>query len=77
MKKVLRSLIQMKHSITRKKDNPKNPAKRRCNKMPPNIPHWQGASANTTFVQVAVTNNHKGATVWLEAVTDEEYNSIK
>lgn len=43
-------------------------------KCPPNIPHWHGASADTAFVQVAVTNNHKGATIWLEAVTDNEYN---
>lgn len=42
-------------------------------KCPPNTPHWHGASADTAFVQVAVTNNHLGATVWLEAVSDEEY----
>ena len=46
-------------------------------KCPPNIPHWHGASTDNYFVQLAVTNNHKGATVWLDAVTDEEYNSIK
>jgi quercetin dioxygenase-like cupin family protein/alkylhydroperoxidase/carboxymuconolactone decarboxylase family protein YurZ len=44
-------------------------------KCPPNTPHWHGASANNRFVQVAVTNNHLGATVWLEPVTDEEYNA--
>lgn len=42
-------------------------------KCPPNVPHWHGASADTGFVQVAVTNNQNGATVWMEAVTDEEY----
>ncbi|MFT4032450.1 MAG: cupin domain-containing protein [Siphonobacter sp.] len=42
-------------------------------KCPPNIPHWHGASANTAFVQVAITGREKGETVWLEAVTDEEY----
>ena len=42
-------------------------------KCPPNTPHWHGASADTAFVQVAVTNNHLGATVWMEAVTDEVY----
>ena len=42
-------------------------------KCPPNVPHWHGASADTGFVQVSVTNNQNGATVWMEAVTDEEY----
>lgn len=42
-------------------------------KCPPNVLHWHGASADTGFVQVAVTNNQNGATVWMEAVTDEEY----
>ena len=42
-------------------------------KCPPNVPHWHGASADTTFVQVALTNRHLGATVWLEEVTEEEY----
>lgn len=43
-------------------------------KCPPNTPHWHGASADTAFVQVAITNNSKGATAWLEPVTDEVYN---
>jgi quercetin dioxygenase-like cupin family protein len=42
-------------------------------KCPPNVPHWHGASADTAFVQVAVTNRHLGVTVWLQEVTDEEY----
>lgn len=44
-------------------------------KCPPNVPHWHGASADTAFVQVAVTNNQKGATVWMEAVADTVYLS--
>lgn len=44
-------------------------------KCPPNIPHWHGASADTAFVQVAITGRENGATAWLEAVTDEEYHS--
>jgi quercetin dioxygenase-like cupin family protein len=44
-------------------------------KCPPNTPHWHGASADTAFVQVAVTNNHLGSTVWMESVTDEEYHA--
>lgn len=43
-------------------------------KCPPNTPHWHGASADTAFVQVAITGREKGATVWLETVTDEHYN---
>lgn len=43
-------------------------------KCPPNTPHWHGASADTAFVQVAVTGREGGATVWLEEVTDEEYH---
>ena len=42
-------------------------------KCPPNLPHWHGASTDTAFVQVAITNNHLGATVWMQEVTDEEY----
>jgi quercetin dioxygenase-like cupin family protein len=44
-------------------------------KCPPNVQHWHGASAENRFVQVAVTNNDKGATVWLDAVTDEQYKN--
>lgn len=44
-------------------------------KCPPNVPHWHGASPDTTFVQVAVTNNDKGTTVWLEEVTNAVYHS--
>lgn len=43
----------------------------------PNVPHWHGASADSAFVQVTITGREKGETVWLEAVTDEEYNSVK
>lgn len=44
-------------------------------KCPANVPHWHGASADTPFVQVAVTNRHLGETIWLHDVTDEEYNN--
>lgn len=43
-------------------------------KCPPDVPHWHGASADTKFIQVAITGRAKGETVWLEPVTDEEYN---
>jgi quercetin dioxygenase-like cupin family protein len=42
-------------------------------KCPTNVPHWHGASADTAFVQVAITNRHLGETVWLHDVTDDEY----
>ncbi len=42
-------------------------------KCPPGTPHWHGASTDSAFVQVAITGREKGETVWLEAVTDEEY----
>jgi quercetin dioxygenase-like cupin family protein len=42
-------------------------------KCPADIPHWHGASSDSKFVQVAITGREKGETIWLEAVTDEEY----
>jgi quercetin dioxygenase-like cupin family protein len=44
-------------------------------KCPPNIAHWHGASAEIEFIQVAITGREKGETLWLEAVSDEEYHS--
>jgi len=44
-------------------------------KCPPNVSHWHGASPKKSFVQVAITNNGKGATVWLEEVTTDIYNN--
>lgn len=46
-------------------------------KCPTNVPHWHGASADTAFVQVAITNRHLGETIWLQDVTDEEYQKSK
>lgn len=46
-------------------------------KCPPNIPHWHGASNDEKFIQIAITDTRKGATVWLQAVTDQEYNGTK
>lgn len=44
-------------------------------KCPANIPHWHGASADTAFVQIAITDRANGPTEWLEHVTDEEYHA--
>ncbi|MBL7722962.1 MAG: carboxymuconolactone decarboxylase family protein [Chitinophagaceae bacterium] len=44
-------------------------------KCPPNIPHWHGASKKEQLIQIAITNNQNGPTVWLQPVTEEEYRS--
>lgn len=41
--------------------------------FPPNVSHWHGASADSAFVQIAITGREKGETIWQEIVTDEEY----
>jgi len=42
-------------------------------KCPPHVTHWHGASADTAFVQVAVTSNQNGGAVWFDAVSEEDY----
>ena len=44
-------------------------------KCPAEIPHWHGASANTKFIQVAITGREKGETIWLDAVNETEYTT--
>lgn len=47
-------------------------------KILPDVVHWHGASPNSEFTHIAInTNTQKGVAVWLERVTDEEYNSYK
>ena len=45
--------------------------------IPENLEHWHGASANITFVHIAITN-YKGDenVVWLQPVSDEEYSEV-
>jgi quercetin dioxygenase-like cupin family protein/alkylhydroperoxidase/carboxymuconolactone decarboxylase family protein YurZ len=43
-------------------------------KCPANVPHWHGAAPNEKFVQIAVTNTEAGPTVWLQAVSQNEYD---
>ena len=44
----------------------------------PGVEHWHGASPNTEFNCLAVnTNTQNGIVIWLNKVTDEEYNSFK
>jgi quercetin dioxygenase-like cupin family protein len=52
--------------------------KRSIIKCPPNVRHWHGASAEVGLQQLyIVLNTEKGIVNWNEAVTDEEYNSVK
>lgn len=46
-------------------------------KCPPNVAHWHGASSDAEFIQIAITNAAKGAPVWLQPVTDEEYSAFR
>jgi quercetin dioxygenase-like cupin family protein len=47
-------------------------------KCVPGIAHWHGASPKSSFSYLAVsTNSAKNKTVWLQRVTDAEYNSVK
>ena len=46
-------------------------------KIPPDIVHWHGASAESAFTHIAInTNTEKGIIVWLNPVTDEEYKLV-
>ena len=45
-------------------------------KCPPNVAHWHGASHDQEFIQIAITSSQNGSTVWLQHVTDEEYNKL-
>jgi quercetin dioxygenase-like cupin family protein len=46
--------------------------------IPPDIKHWHGASHDSEFTHIAVNpNTQRGIVVWMERVTDEEYNSFK
>ncbi|WPO93159.1 cupin domain-containing protein [Chryseobacterium sp. HR92] len=42
-------------------------------KCPPNVVHWHGASPDSHLVHLAISDNDKGAVMWLEPVTDEEF----
>ena len=47
-------------------------------KILPDLVHWHGASPDSEFTHIAVnTNTQKGIVVWLQRVTNEEYNSFK
>jgi quercetin dioxygenase-like cupin family protein len=46
-------------------------------KCAPGAEHWHGASPGSSFAYIAVTPTQKGKTIWLEPVTDKDYNSAK
>src|SRR3974390_812384 len=46
-------------------------------KCAPGIEHWHGATPSDSFAYIAVTPTAKGKTIWLEPVTDKDYNSAK
>jgi quercetin dioxygenase-like cupin family protein len=43
----------------------------------PGVEHWHAASRTSSFAYIAVTPTQKGKTVWLEPVSDKDYNSVK
>jgi quercetin dioxygenase-like cupin family protein len=46
-------------------------------KCAPGVEHWHGASPGGTFAYIAVTPTQKGKTIWLEPVSDKDYNGVK
>ena len=43
----------------------------------PGVAHWHAAAPNSSFAYVAISPAQKGRTIWLQKVTDTEYNSVK
>jgi quercetin dioxygenase-like cupin family protein len=43
----------------------------------PGVEHWHAASPTSSFAYIAVTPTQKGKTLWLEPVSDKDYNSVK
>lgn len=42
------------------------------------VEHWHGGGSASGLTHIAIsTNIHKGSVVWLQPVSDEEYNNIK
>jgi quercetin dioxygenase-like cupin family protein len=41
------------------------------------VEHWHGAAPKSSFAYIAVTPTQKGKTIWLEPVSDKDYNSAK
>ena len=44
----------------------------------PDVVHWHGATPDSEFEHIAISpQSHKGSVVWMEPVSDKEYNSYK
>ena len=44
----------------------------------PDVEHWHGAAPDTELTHIAINvNSEKGAVIWLQRVTEEEYHSFK
>src|SRR5688572_12454038 len=43
----------------------------------PGVAHWHGATPGNSFAYIGATPTQKGKTIWLQRVTDEEYNRKK
>lgn len=41
------------------------------------VEHWHGAVPGSTFAYIAVTPTQKGKTIWLEPVSDKDYEGAK
>ena len=47
-------------------------------KIHPDVKYWHGATPDSRFVHIGIsTNPQKGDAVWIEPVTNEEYNNLK
>ena len=47
-------------------------------KIPANVKHWHGATADKEFVHIGITANpEKGDAQWFEPVSDEEYDNLE
>lgn len=46
-------------------------------KCAPGVEHWHGASPKSNFAYIAVTPVAKGKTIWLEPVSEKDYNSVR
>ena len=45
-------------------------------KCAPGVEHWHAAAPKSEFAYVAISPTQKGKTIWLQDVTDKEYQSI-
>lgn len=70
-------LVTEGEGFYQEKEKPAQPIKKGdVINIPEKVEHWHGASATHKMVHIAITNFKDDVQVtWLQAVTDEEYNS--